>query len=41
MEVKEMMTRHVETVRHEATLQEAAEKIRKRDIGPLPVCQDD
>ena len=41
MLVKEIMTRRVECVRPDATLQEAARKMRDLDVGPLPVCGDD
>lgn len=40
MLVKEIMTRHVECVGPDATLQEAARKMRDLDVGPLPVCGD-
>ena len=38
MLLKEVMTAHVEVVHPDATLGEAAEKMKKLDIGPLPVC---
>ena len=38
MQVKDVMTRGAEVVRPDATLQEAANKMRSLDIGPLPVC---
>jgi CBS domain-containing protein len=38
MQLKEIMTPGVEVVTPEATIQEAAEKMRHLDIGPLPVC---
>ena len=41
MQLKEIMTPGVEVVRPEATIQEAAEKMRHLDIGPLPVCDGD
>jgi CBS domain-containing protein len=41
MQLKEIMTHGVEVVAPEATLQEAAEKMRHLDIGPLPVCDGD
>lgn len=41
MLVKEIMTRRVECVPPDATLQEAARKMRDLDVGPLPVCGDD
>ena len=40
MQVKEVMTRGVECMRPDATLQEAARKMRELDVGPLPVCGD-
>jgi CBS domain-containing protein len=41
MQVKDIMTKGVEVVRPDATLQEAATKMRSLDIGPLPVCDGD
>src|ERR671937_1268828 len=41
MQVKEVMTHGVECIRPEATLQEAATKMKELDVGPLPVCGDD
>jgi CBS domain-containing protein len=41
MLVKEIMTREVECIRPDATLQDAARRMRDMDIGPLPVCGDD
>jgi CBS domain-containing protein len=38
MRVKEVMTPEVEFVDADSTLQEAATKMKSRDIGPLPVC---
>jgi CBS domain-containing protein len=38
MQVKEIMTAQVEVVHPDATLQEAARKMRELDVGPLPVC---
>lgn len=38
MRVSEVMTRNVEWIRADATLQEAAAKMKSLDIGPLPVC---
>jgi CBS domain-containing protein len=35
------MTPEVEVVSPEVTLQEAAEKMRRLDVGPLPVCDGD
>jgi CBS domain-containing protein len=40
MLVKEIMTRRVECVGPDTTLQEAARKMRDLDVGPLPVCGD-
>jgi CBS domain-containing protein len=37
MRVADIMSRDVEVVPPEATLQQAAEKMRELDIGPLPV----
>lgn len=41
MKIKEIMTREVEVIHPEETLQIAAGKMRKRDIGFLPVCDGD
>ena len=41
MQVKDVMTRGAEVVRPDATLQEAANKMKSLDIGPLPVCDGD
>jgi CBS domain-containing protein len=38
MQIKEIMTRDVEVIRPEATLQEAAQKMRDLDVGAIPVC---
>ena len=38
MQVKDVMTKSVEIVRPDATLEEAAKKMKSLDIGPLPVC---
>jgi len=40
MKVKGVMTRGVECVRPDDTLQEAARKMKTLDVGPLPVCGD-
>ena len=37
MQLKEIMTRDVEVVHPDATLQEAARKMRDLDVGPIPV----
>src|SRR3989440_1225274 len=41
MKVKDVMTRGAECVRPEATLQEAAQKMKSLDVGPMPVCDGD
>ena len=38
MQLKDVMTPGVEVIAPEASIYEAAEKMRHRDIGPLPVC---
>jgi len=38
MQIKEIMSQEVEVIRPDATLKEAAEKMSRLDIGPLPVC---
>ena len=38
MKLKEVMTPGVEVIAPEATLQQAAAKMRRLNIGPLPVC---
>jgi len=40
MKVNEIMTRRAECTRPDATLQEAAERMRSLDIGALPVCEE-
>lgn len=40
MQVSELMTAHVECIRPEASLVDAARKMKKLDVGPLPVCGD-
>jgi len=40
MRVKDVMTSGVECTRPDASLQEAARKMRDLDVGPLPVCGD-
>ena len=40
MKVKDVLTRGAECVGPDATLQEAARKMRDLDVGPLPVCGD-
>jgi hypothetical protein len=41
MQLKDVMTRDVEIVQPDTTLQEAAARMRARDIGALPVCDGD
>lgn len=41
MRLKEVMTPGVEVIAPEATLQQAAAKMRRLNIGPLPVCDGD
>ncbi len=41
MRVHEVMTSHVECVGPDATLQEAAAKMRSLDVGSLPICEKD
>src|SRR5262245_66116989 len=38
MQLQDVMTPAVEVIAPEASIYEAAEKMRHRDIGPLPVC---
>ncbi len=39
MELSQIMTREVEVIAPSATLQEAAEQMKARDVGALPVCE--
>src|ERR687887_2162357 len=39
MQLKDIMTPGVEVIAPEASISEAAEKMRHLDIGPLPVCE--
>jgi CBS domain-containing protein len=41
MQIKQAMTRGVEVVRPDDTLQEAARKMKSLDVGALPVCDGD
>lgn len=41
MKIKDVMTRGVETVRPDQTLQEAAARMKSLDVGPLPVCENE
>jgi CBS domain-containing protein len=38
MQLKEIMTPHVGVIDPEASVQEAAQKMKGLDVGPLPVC---
>src|SRR5438105_3897039 len=40
MRVRELMTRSVMCIHPDASLQQAAAKMKSLDIGPLPVCGD-
>src|SRR6478736_5740223 len=40
MRVAEVMTRNAECTRPEATLQQAAERMKELDVGALPVCDN-
>jgi CBS domain-containing protein len=41
MLLRDVMTRHIEEVPPEATLQDAAQKMKALDVGALPVCKND
>jgi CBS domain-containing protein len=41
MKVREVMMRDVAVVHPDSTLQEAADRMRQLNIGPLPVCDND
>jgi CBS domain-containing protein len=41
MRLKDVMTRNVEVIGPEATLEDAAYRMDALDIGPLPVCETD
>ena len=41
MELRDIMTRDVEIVSGDASLQEAAAKMKKLDVGMIPVCDGD
>ena len=41
MKVSQLMTRDAECTRPDATLQEAAERMKALDVGSLPVCDND
>lgn len=40
MQIKEIMTHGIEAVHPDATIKEAAEKMRMLDIGIIPVCEN-
>ena len=40
MQVKDVMTKRAECVKPSSSLQEAAQKMKNLDVGPLPVCGD-
>jgi CBS domain-containing protein len=41
MKVRDVMTHEVECVGPQATLQEAAARMKSLDVGPIPVCEAD
>jgi CBS domain-containing protein len=41
MQVSRIMTASVESVPPETTIQDVARTMKRSDIGPLPVCEDD
>lgn len=41
MELRDIMTTDVETIRPDATIEEAARKLNDLDVGSLPVCDGD
>lgn len=41
MQLKDVMTRKVDVIHPDATIEEAAEKMKSADIGSLPVCDGD
>jgi len=41
MKVNEVMTQRAECIRPDASLQEAAERMRTLEVGSLPVCDND
>lgn len=41
MQVKNLMTKNAECTRPDATLQEAAQRMKSLDVGALPVCEND
>ena len=41
MQIREIMTENAECTRPDATIQEAAQRMKKLDVGALPVCDND
>jgi len=41
MQVKEIMTKDVQCISPDTTLQDAARKMRDLNVGPLPICDND
>ena len=41
MKIKDVMTKSVETVRPDQTLQEAASRMKSLDVGPMPVTENE
>jgi CBS domain-containing protein len=41
MQVREVMTRGAECIQPEATLQDAARRMRELNVGALPICDND
>ena len=41
MQLREVMTPHIEEITPQANLQEAAQKMKSLDVGSLPVCEND
>jgi CBS domain-containing protein len=41
MQLKDVMTRQVEVISPDASLEEAARKMDQLNVGPLPVCEDE
>ncbi len=38
MQIRELMNQHIEVIHPDASVTEAAQKMRQVDVGPLPVC---
>ena len=41
MRVRDVMTKGAECITPESSLQQAAQKMKNLDVGPLPVCEND